>query len=106
MAECNGRSFKIAEPDLAIFSDSSLSGWGAVCDEIVTRGPWTTVEQQKHINELELLAAFNGLKSFTSNSYGISVCLFLDNSTAVAYVNKCGGTRSRNLSRVAERICD
>lgn len=32
--------------------------------------------------------------------------MFLDNSTGVAYVNKCGGKRSRALSAIASKIVE
>ena len=97
----NGKSFCSFTPDLVIFSDASLHGWGAVCDGSRTRGPWAAADLRRHINELELLAAFYALQVFTRFSRDINVTLFLDNSTAVAYINKCGGTRSRALSLIA-----
>jgi len=101
----NGRPFFPFEPDLTIFSDASLGGWGASCNGVTTRGPWTSADQDRHINELELLAAFYSLQSFAPSSTDISICLQLDNRTAVAYINKCGGTRSRNLTKVSNLIC-
>ena len=92
------------EPDLIIFSDASLSGWGASCNGVTTRGPWTPTEAACHINELELLAALFALQSFTAKASDIFVSLQMDNSTAVCYVNKGGGSRSFSLSRVAGEI--
>ena len=45
-------------PDLVIETDASLSGWGATCQELRTRGLWSVEEQKMHINALELLAVF------------------------------------------------
>ena len=42
--------------DIEITCDASKKGWGAVFNKISTQGLWTTREQSKHINELELLA--------------------------------------------------
>jgi len=100
----NGRTLFPSEPDIFIFSDASLSGWGASCCGVNTRGPWTAAQSSFHINELELLAALYALQSFTSKSYGVSVCLRLDNSTAVAYINKGGGTRSLSMTRISRLI--
>lgn len=36
----------------------------------------------------------------------MSVCLRLDNSTAVAYINKGGGTRSLSMTRISHLITD
>jgi hypothetical protein len=44
-------------PDLEIYTDASLSGWGACCNEVRTRGSWTLTDSTRHINELELLGA-------------------------------------------------
>ena len=54
-------------------------------------------ESMLHINELELKAALNALMPFSAEAYGISVRLHMDNQTAVAYLNRCRGTRSRAL---------
>jgi hypothetical protein len=101
---CNGKSFFPGNPDLIIFSDASLTGWGAVCDGSRSKGPWTSADAERHINELELLAAYFSLQAFANSSKNISIQLFLDNSTAVAYINKCGGTHSKALSIPAAQI--
>ena len=69
-----------------------------------TRGPWSGQDRSRHINELELLTALYALKSFTSQASQISVRLMLDNSTAVHYVNKSGGSRSEGLCRISTDI--
>ncbi|GFO16839.1 tyrosine recombinase-like protein [Plakobranchus ocellatus] len=60
-------------PTLIIIKpDTSLKGWGAVCDSMTAGGPWLTNEQfEYHINELELLAAYYALKSFIKNKRDI-----------------------------------
>ena len=87
LESANGKSFFPDNPDLVIFSDASLKGWGAVCEGSRTRGPWPLSDTHRHINELELLGALFALKTFTALSANISVLIFLDNSTAVAYIN-------------------
>lgn len=49
---------------LEIFSDSSLSRWGAFCNGETAHGYWSQDECKNHINYLELLAAFMPLKCF------------------------------------------
>ena len=100
----NGKRFFPSEPDLEIYSDTSLSGWGAFCNGIRTRGPWTTEDSLRHINELELLGALYTIQSFASASSKIAIRLFLDNATAVCYVNNCGGTKSSKLTSVAKSL--
>ncbi|KZS07420.1 Uncharacterized protein APZ42_028870 [Daphnia magna] len=50
------------------------------------------------------MAAFNGLKCFAASAYQTSVEINIDNTTAVAYINKKGGTKSRPLCSVALEI--
>lgn len=100
----SGKMFFPRDPDLEIFSDASLSGWGAVCNGVTTRGPWMEEHRQKHINELELLGALYAIQAFAAGKKGIAVRIFLDNTTAVSYVNKCGGTRSVALTATAKML--
>ncbi|KAI9551258.1 reverse transcriptase [Daphnia sinensis] len=92
--------------DITIFADASLIGWGAVCDKSTAQGPWTLEEKPLHINHLELLAALYALQCFTARATRASVLIYSDNSTAVAYINRCGGTWSRSLSATAKSIVD
>ena len=39
--KANGKMFFPREPDFEFFSYASLTGWGAVCNGITARGPWT-----------------------------------------------------------------
>ena len=77
---------------------------GAVCNGVTTRGPWTLEDLGKHINELEILGAFYALQDFAANSLGIAIRIFLDNSTAVSYISKCGGTRLTALTATANAL--
>lgn len=92
-------------PSIEIESDSSLEGWGATSGGVRTGGRWSTKDLQyyQHINQLELAAAFLALKSFWKAPCS-SVLLKLDNQTAVAYINKIGGTRSIKLNSIALEI--
>ena len=58
----------------------------------------------RHINELELLASFHAVRSFAEGLNDCAVRLMLDNTTAVAYVNKSGGTRSSSLCNLAVEL--
>ncbi|EZA50286.1 hypothetical protein X777_11297 [Ooceraea biroi] len=80
-----------------IFSDASTSGWGAFCDGGKARGFWTKNERRLHINRLELKAALFALKSFAKGSRNCEILLRLDNTTAVAYVNKMESFRKKGL---------
>ena len=102
--KANGKMFFPREPDFEFFSYASLTGWGAVCNGITARGPWTLQDKDKHINELEQLGAFYATQAFADKQAGIAIQIFLDNSTAVSYGNKCGGTRSVALTAMAKAI--
>ncbi|VDL82191.1 unnamed protein product [Nippostrongylus brasiliensis] len=93
-------------PDISISTDASKQGWGAVCCGKGTGGRWSREESLRHINILELQAAFFGLKSFGSGWRDINVLLELDNTTAIAYLKRCGGTTNETLSELAKDIWD
>ncbi len=73
-------------------------------NDVTAKGPWSEHDRDRHINELELLAALYALKSFTSLASRISVRLMMDNNTAVHYVKKSGGSRSEGLCRISSEI--
>lgn len=50
-----------------IFTDASLTGWGAFCGIHKTHGWWSEKEKNDNINILELRAVFYGLKCFAYN---------------------------------------
>ena len=104
LERANGKEFFPKIPDMEIYSDASLSGWGAICNGVTTRGPWTTEQTNMHINSLELLGALFALQSFAKDSHGLSIKMHLDNSTAVSYINKVGGTKSAELTGIAKEL--
>lgn len=74
--------------EIEIFSDASLSGWGASCNKIWTHGFWLVAEKQNHINYLELLAVFHALRCFTSPLRDCDVLVRVYNTTALSYINR------------------
>jgi hypothetical protein len=64
----------------------------------------TREERHHHINFLELKAAFLGLQSFISDLRHKHICLLIDNTTAISYLNRKGGTHPKSLSDVAISI--
>lgn len=89
---------------LVISSDASRTGWGAESGGRVTRGLWSQEDQKLHINHLELLAAFFALRCFASGVRNCEVLLRIDNTTAIAYINKAGGIKYSTLSELARDI--
>ena len=53
-----------------------------------------------HINCLELLGAFLAFKCFFKDKRSIHVLLKMDNTSAIAYINKMGGTVSPALNKL------
>ncbi|CAB4020243.1 Transposon Ty3-G Gag-Pol poly, partial [Paramuricea clavata] len=84
----NGRALFQKPIDLIIETDASRKGWGAYCQGISTGGPWCLEEKRLHINCLELLAGSLAIKTFTKDKVCAHVKLLMDNTAAVAYINK------------------
>ena len=93
----NGSTINPPAPELYITSDASKAGWGACCQSLTANGRWSPLEAKDHINVLELKAAFRATKTFLKHHSNITVCLRMDNITAVAHINNKGGTRSPQL---------
>ena len=87
-----------------IFSDASLTGWGAHCNGKNANGFWTESERNLHINHLELIAALLALKCFASDNRDCELLLRIDNTTAVAYMNKMGGVQYPKLNNLARDL--
>ena len=91
-------------PDLHFWSDASDVGWGAHLDSQVASGLWDASQAALSINPRELLAVQLGLFQFRSALQGRTVAVFCDNTSAVAYLRKEGGTRSPLLNTLAQDI--
>ena len=81
-----------------------LQGWGASSNGVTRGGPWTKEEADHHNNCLELLAGLFSLKLFVDERTVITVLLRMDNVTAIAFVNRMGGTHSEALSSLAIKL--
>ncbi|CAH2209141.1 jg16987 [Pararge aegeria aegeria] len=57
-----------------------------------------------HINYLELLAVFMGLKSFSSQDDNCAILLRVDNTTAISYINCQGGIQFPHLNDLTRCI--
>lgn len=90
--------------DMEIFTDASTTGWGAVCHTERAHGLWGKSERERHINYLEIKAAFLGLKTFAKNSFDVQILMRIDNVTALAYINKMGRTKYRSLHNLTKEI--
>ena len=100
----SGVSLCQVSPDLHFWSDASDVGWGAHLDRQVASGLWDSSQAALSINARELLAVHLGLRQFQSSLRGMTVAVFCDNTIAVAYLRKEGGTRSPLLNSLAQEI--
>ena len=48
----NGRALSSPSPDIIIYTDASMWGWGAVSGQTKTGGAWSNQERSYHINYL------------------------------------------------------
>ena len=93
-----GIPLRIDPPSHTIFTDASLSGWGAHVEPegLLFHGVWTEDQSRLHINVLEMKAIFLSLAVHkVKNS---TVLVSTDNTTMVAYIRRQGGTHSTVLS--------
>lgn len=89
---------------IEIYTDASTTGWGAACGDRTASGIWSCEERNMHINALELLAAFFGLKIFAKHLTSCQILLRIDNSTAIAYINRMGGIQFPHLTKISKDI--
>ncbi|CAG7820539.1 unnamed protein product [Allacma fusca] len=100
----SGQNIFCDEFSLEIFSDASMSGWGAFCNSVSSHGLWNSSEADYSINYLELLAAFYGLRCFARSYRNCRILLRIDNTTAIAYINRYGGVQYPRLNKIARKI--
>lgn len=103
--ESGYRPITLCKPSKKIETDSSLSGYGGV--DLNTgnelSGHWDGDDRGKHINFLEMKAAFLCLQTFCTDTVNEHVQLFLDNTVAIRYLTKMGG-RKPLLNALAREI--
>ena len=99
-----GVSLSLPVPDVSFFLDASDVGWGALVGEHHASGRWSPHQKSLPINMRELLAVQYGLQALEHLLVGLSVALFCDNTTTVAYLRRSGGTFSSTLNATAREI--
>ena len=58
-------------PNIEIFSDTGLAGWGATSNGHSTGGQWSVEESKGHINEVEMKCALLPLNIYCKDMYKI-----------------------------------
>lgn len=100
-----GVSFiKTGDFEVTIFTDASSSGWGATDKTTNFHGFWNPVQKSWHINYKELFAVKLALESLADKLNNCQILLRIDNTTAIAYVNKMGGTKYPKYNSLARSI--
>ena len=104
LAKLNGCLFGERPIDIYIECDASLTGWGAFYGGQSANGQGSILEAHNHINYLELFAALYALQASVPSLRGAHVRLKLDNSTAVAYINKIEGIKFPSLNSLSRTL--
>lgn len=99
-----GVPIALPPPQETLYTDSSMSGWGAHMGCLDASGLWDASMAGQHINLLELEAVAMALQEFVQDVKGKHILLNTDNTTVACYLNKQGGTHSHSLSVRAEEI--
>ena len=84
------------EPQITVFTDASIEGWGAHSGDRKLYGKWTETDKKSHINVLEMRAVIKALEHLDL-PLSSSILISSDNTTVIAYINNQGGTRSYSL---------
>ena len=95
-----GIPLRIDPPSHTIFTDASLSGWGAHVEpeELLFHGVSTEDQSRLHIYVVEMKAIFLSLSRAVHKVKNSTVLVSTDNTTVVAYIRHQGGTYSTELS--------
>jgi len=96
-----GLPFGRYRQSISVTTDASLTGWGGFCQDRIMSGTWSGKEALMHINVLELEAVLRSVRLLTDQARGKVLTVFSDNTSAVAYINRQGGTHSPDLCLVA-----
>ena len=93
----------ITKPDPSIIIHSDGSGAVNNMTGIKTEGKWSVEEIEKHINYLELKAAYLALQKLLGNEENTHVRIYMDNTVAVTYINNYGG-RIETLHKLTQQL--
>ncbi len=84
-------------PTHVLTTDASTYGWGVVCGPLTASGCGRANQSSLHINFSSWRLFFLALKRFQRWLYGTHVLVQMDSTSAMHYLNRAGGTRSRCL---------
>ena len=105
-----GQKFSLVVPPIKeqvhLFSDASTVGWGVYfpLTNSHTGGLWSTTEQAKHINELELFSILLGCQIYLKNLQDSTVHFHTDNQVALFCLRSQGSCRSPWCNKYTAKI--
>ena len=88
-----GTQLNSSRETVQIFTDASLTGWDGHMGNLLIKRIWNQEEQCLHINVLELKVVLKTVQQFKKYLQHKVVLVATDNTTAVAYIQKQGGTK-------------
>ena len=89
-------------PNIEIFSDACLTGWGAKYNGHSTGGHWSVEESKSHINVLEMKGALFALKIYCKDMYKVSTLFKIGNTFTVVWINKQTAPNKETFDLVKE----
>ena len=89
-------------PNIGIFSDSCLTGWGATHNGHSTDGHWSVEESKSHINVLEVKGALFALKIYCKDMHKVSTQFEIDNTSTIVWINKQAAPNKETFDLVKE----
>ncbi|KAG8550432.1 hypothetical protein GDO81_025882 [Engystomops pustulosus] len=92
------------ENTLSMVTDASSWGWGAQVKDLLFQGTWGEESKRMSSNYRELEAILEAIKQSLPVIRGTDPKIASDNVTAVAFVNRQGGTRSEPLTNLSDQI--
>ncbi|MCG8432340.1 MAG: hypothetical protein MJA29_14375, partial [Candidatus Omnitrophica bacterium] len=88
-------------PDLTLFTDASLWGWGATLNQSAVSQPWCQADALRHSNVREMLAVIRAVEWFSRLLQGQKTLICSDNRATIANINKQGSVKAWGLTDLA-----
>ncbi|XP_047531380.1 uncharacterized protein LOC125067046 [Vanessa atalanta] len=87
-----------------VITDASDIQWGALVNNEMVKGSWEHHQRKWHCNLKEMYAVIAAISSRATLLQDSRVILQCDNRTVVAYIKNEGGTRSRQLLDLTQKL--
>jgi hypothetical protein len=107
LAQCSAPLWHLSpeDCDLEVQTDTSKEGFGVWFQGLLLQGKWDSITDGRHINVLETIAIWHFLAFILPKSLKPrNIFWRIDNTTALAYIKKEGGTISLQVLAEAEKV--